>query len=127
MAGHDSVDVGWVGAGVMGAPVCGHLLSAGYRVKLYTWTKTSARTLLDQGATWCSSPAEVLSLRRSRSLWLVTRPMFAKSCLAATLAHDCLCWRHPNRHDDERAPPDSRDLRGGRASTSRGARPPRFW
>lgn len=51
--------IGWIGAGVMGAPMCGHLLEAGYEVDLYTRTRASAEALLARGARWCESPADV--------------------------------------------------------------------
>lgn len=30
----DSIKVGWVGTGVMGSAICGHLLSAGHEVRV---------------------------------------------------------------------------------------------
>ncbi len=51
--------VGWIGTGVMGAPMCGHLLAAGYPVRVFTRTRGSAGAAEDAGATWCDSPAEV--------------------------------------------------------------------
>jgi 3-hydroxyisobutyrate dehydrogenase len=52
------VNVGWVGTGVMGSPMCGHLLAAGYPVKVFSRTKERASSLVEQGAQWCASPAE---------------------------------------------------------------------
>ncbi|MBI4521421.1 MAG: NAD(P)-dependent oxidoreductase [Gemmatimonadetes bacterium] len=51
--------VGWVGTGVMGAPMCGHLLARGYRVAVHTRNKAKAQALLDSGATWASTPGAV--------------------------------------------------------------------
>jgi len=51
--------VGWIGAGVMGRSMCGHLLEAGYPVTLTTRTRASADTLVDRGAVWAQTPAEV--------------------------------------------------------------------
>jgi len=51
--------IGWIGAGVMGAPMCGHVMDEGYAVTLYSRTKEKAGSLLDQGAGWAASPAEV--------------------------------------------------------------------
>jgi len=53
-----STRVGWVGTGVMGASMAGHLLRAGYELTVTTRTRERARTLLDQGAAWADSPAE---------------------------------------------------------------------
>ena len=51
--------IGWIGTGVMGSPMCGHLLAAGYRVTLHSRTKTKAQPLLSLGATWAESPCAV--------------------------------------------------------------------
>ncbi len=51
--------VGWIGTGVMGGSMCGHLVKAGYNVNVYNRTQTKAQTLIDAGAQWCGSPAEV--------------------------------------------------------------------
>ncbi len=50
--------VGWVGTGVMGAAMCGHVLDAGYPVTVTTRTKAKAQGLLDRGAVWADTPAE---------------------------------------------------------------------
>ena len=50
--------VGWVGAGVMGAAMCGRVLDAGYPVAVTTRTKAKARGLLERGAVWADTPAE---------------------------------------------------------------------
>lgn len=44
--------IGFVGTGVMGSSMAGHLLEAGYEVLVYTRTKTKAEDLLDKGALW---------------------------------------------------------------------------
>lgn len=51
--------IGWIGTGVMGSSMCGHLLTAGYRVTLYSRTKAKAQSLLDRGAQWAESPGAV--------------------------------------------------------------------
>ncbi len=58
MVTNEPVSVGWIGTGVMGAPMCGHLLAAGYSVKVFSRTEERARSLVEQGAKWCASPAE---------------------------------------------------------------------
>lgn len=50
--------VGWVGAGVMGAAMCGRVLDAGFPVAVTTRTKAKARGLLERGAVWADTPAE---------------------------------------------------------------------
>ena len=51
--------IGWIGTGVMGASMCGHLIDAGYTATIYTRTESKASALLEKGATWASTPKEV--------------------------------------------------------------------
>jgi 3-hydroxyisobutyrate dehydrogenase len=51
--------IGWVGTGVMGASMCGHILNAGYHVTVYTRTKSKAQSTIARGAQWAESPAGV--------------------------------------------------------------------
>ena len=51
--------IGWIGTGVMGAAMCGHLLQAGYAITVYSRTRAKAQSLLDRGATWAESPRAV--------------------------------------------------------------------
>jgi 3-hydroxyisobutyrate dehydrogenase len=56
-----STRVGWIGTGVMGRSMCGHLLAAGYSVTLFNRTKAKASELIERGARWADSPREVAS------------------------------------------------------------------
>jgi 3-hydroxyisobutyrate dehydrogenase len=58
VANEEGTNIAWIGTGVMGTPMCGHLLAAGYPVKVFSRTKERAVPLLEQGAQWCASPAE---------------------------------------------------------------------
>ena len=51
--------VGWVGTGVMGLPMCGHIMAKGYRVGVATRTRAKAQPLLDKGAVWHDSPRDL--------------------------------------------------------------------
>lgn len=51
--------IGWIGTGVMGKSMCGHLLSAGYSVTVFNRTKEKASDLLTAGAAWAESPRQV--------------------------------------------------------------------
>ena len=51
--------LGWIGTGVMGTSMCGHLLTAGFSVTLFNRTRTRAQPLLDRGARWADSPRAV--------------------------------------------------------------------
>ncbi len=55
------IRIGWVGTGVMGASMCGHLLAKGYRVTVHSRTKAKAETLVQTGARWRETPAEAAS------------------------------------------------------------------
>ncbi len=48
----------FIGLGVMGAPMAGHLLAAGYPLTIHTRTKAKAKGLVAHGARWAESPAE---------------------------------------------------------------------
>ena len=64
---------GWIGAGVMGSPMCGHLLSAGYSVHVSSRTRSKANSLIAQGARWCDTPAQV-AVRADIIFTMVGRP-----------------------------------------------------
>lgn len=51
--------LGWIGTGVMGSSMCGHLLAAGYTITVYNRTKAKAEPLLERGAHWADSPKAV--------------------------------------------------------------------
>ncbi len=51
--------IGWIGTGVMGASMCGHLVAKGFSATVYNRSKGKAAALLSKGARWGSSPKEV--------------------------------------------------------------------
>jgi 3-hydroxyisobutyrate dehydrogenase len=51
--------IGFIGLGVMGSSMAGHLLKAGYRVHSNTRTNEKARALIEDGAVWEESPAHL--------------------------------------------------------------------
>jgi 3-hydroxyisobutyrate dehydrogenase len=53
-----STRVAFVGLGIMGLPMAGHLLAAGHELTVHTRTKAKAEGLLAKGATWAGSPRE---------------------------------------------------------------------
>jgi len=57
-----STRVGWIGTGVMGLSMCGHVLDAGYAVTVHNRTRERAQPLLDKGAAWADTPAEVAAV-----------------------------------------------------------------
>jgi 3-hydroxyisobutyrate dehydrogenase len=51
--------VGWIGTGVMGSSMCGHLIDAGHSATVYSRTRERAQPLLDKGAAWADTPSAV--------------------------------------------------------------------
>jgi 3-hydroxyisobutyrate dehydrogenase len=54
-----STRIGWIGTGVMGRSMCGHLLRAGYQATVYNRTKSKADSLFELGAKWADTPKAV--------------------------------------------------------------------
>lgn len=50
--------VAFIGTGVMGAPMAGHLLAGGHTLVVHNRTKSRARDLVDAGARWAPTPGE---------------------------------------------------------------------
>src|SRR5688500_16637815 len=48
----------FIGLGIMGLPMAGHLLDAGAPLTVHTRTREKARALLDRGAKWANSPRD---------------------------------------------------------------------
>ena len=55
----EKLRIGWIGTGVMGSSMAGHLLAAGWPLTVYSRTKAKADSLLAQGAQWAESPLAV--------------------------------------------------------------------
>jgi 3-hydroxyisobutyrate dehydrogenase len=53
--------VGFIGTGVMGRSMAGHLLAAGYRLLVHSRTRGKAEDLVAAGAEWRGDPAAVAS------------------------------------------------------------------
>ena len=51
--------LGWIGTGVMGQSMAGHLMEAGFKLNVYSRTQSKSQSLIDRGATWCDSPKAV--------------------------------------------------------------------
>lgn len=58
MTNSEKPTIAWIGTGVMGSAMCGHLLSAGFPVRVFSRTKARALSLVEAGAHWCESPAD---------------------------------------------------------------------
>jgi 3-hydroxyisobutyrate dehydrogenase len=51
--------IGWIGTGIMGASMAGHLQFAGHELFLFSRTRDKAKPLIDRGGRWCPTPAAV--------------------------------------------------------------------
>ena len=51
--------IGFIGTGIMGSSMAGHLLAGGYPVQVFNRTKEKAAGLIARGATWANSLAEL--------------------------------------------------------------------
>lgn len=51
--------IGWIGTGVMGTSMCGHLMAKGFSTTVYNRTKDKAQSLLARGAAWGDTPKQV--------------------------------------------------------------------
>ncbi len=51
--------IGFIGTGVMGRSMAHHLLDADYQLNVYNRTKEKADSLVEKGAVWKDSPAEI--------------------------------------------------------------------
>ena len=51
--------IGWIGTGVMGFSMAGHIQDGGHDLYLFNRTQEKAKGLIERGGHWCASPAEV--------------------------------------------------------------------
>lgn len=81
--------------GIMGRPMSGHLLNAGYPLFVFSRTRTRADPLIAAGAVWCDSPADVAA-RCDALITIVTDTpdveavLFSKLGAASALKPDAL-------------------------------------
>jgi 3-hydroxyisobutyrate dehydrogenase len=54
-----STRIGWIGTGVMGSSMCGHLMKAGYNATIFNRTQSKTDQLVAAGAKLVGSPREV--------------------------------------------------------------------
>lgn len=51
--------IGWIGTGVMGRSMCGHLIRAGFQATVFNRSRAKAEPLIEAGAVWADSPKAV--------------------------------------------------------------------
>jgi 3-hydroxyisobutyrate dehydrogenase len=89
----------------MGLGMAQRLLSAGHRLRVYNRTASRAASLVEQGATLCSSPREaaegaelIISMvsddAASREVWLGAKAVFSAKPVAGTLVIECSTLSH---------------------------------
>ena len=54
-------ELAFIGLGVMGSSMALNLIEAGYKLKVYTRTKSKAQKVIEAGAVWCDSIGESLT------------------------------------------------------------------
>lgn len=47
--------IAFIGTGIMGAPIAGHIMDAGYDMTIYNRTKSKAEALIERGAHWADT------------------------------------------------------------------------
>jgi 3-hydroxyisobutyrate dehydrogenase len=60
--GKDATRVGFIGLGIMGQSMAGHILNAGYPLNVFNRSRDKAVRLIERGARWCDRPSEVARL-----------------------------------------------------------------
>ena len=55
----ETTRIGWIGTGVMGSSMCGHLIDAGFSATVHSRTREKARPLVQRGAAWADTPRAV--------------------------------------------------------------------
>ena len=58
--------IGFIGTGVMGQSMAGHLLKAGHELYVHNRTKSKADGLVSEGAIWCEKVTDVAKQSRCR-------------------------------------------------------------
>ena len=53
--------IGFIGLGIMGASMAGHLLATGYPVNVYNRSKEKTNALVEKGAQWCNTVGDLAS------------------------------------------------------------------
>ena len=51
--------IGWIGLGVMGRSMCGHLIDSGFSATVFTRTRATADSVIAKGAEWADGPKAV--------------------------------------------------------------------
>jgi 3-hydroxyisobutyrate dehydrogenase len=74
-----SKKIGWIGTGLMGHPMAGHLLKAGFTVNVFSRTKSRADDLIAAGCTWYDSP-KLLAASSDVIVTIIGSPRDVEEC-----------------------------------------------
>ena len=112
--GGSTAKIGWVGTGVMGAPMCGHLMAKGHAAIVFNRTKDKASALLEKGAEWADSPGAVAA-EADVVFTIVGFPDDVRQVYFGPggIIESGAAGRDPGGHDDHRAIAGRGDRRGG--------------
>ncbi|HEY1857747.1 NAD(P)-dependent oxidoreductase [Acidocella sp.] len=58
----DIKTVGFIGLGIMGQSMAGHILAGGYQLHVYNRSRAKAEQLIARGATWHDQPGEIAAV-----------------------------------------------------------------
>ncbi len=76
--------IGWIGTGVMGLSMCGHLMEAGHRLTVFNRSRDKAVALVEKGAIWADTPKAVAQ----SSDIIFTMVGFPEDVREVIMAHD---------------------------------------
>ena len=88
----NKLSVAFIGTGIMGAPIAGHILDAGYPVTVNNRTKSKAAALIERGAVWQIRRPMPRRTPMSSLPWWAIPPRSRNSTWRATA-----CSRAPSR------------------------------
>src|ERR1700709_1621126 len=55
----ETTRIGWIGTGVMGSSMVGHLMAAGYSATVFSRAKSKTESPIARGAKWADTPKSV--------------------------------------------------------------------
>lgn len=77
--------IGFIGTGVMGNAMAGHLIAAGYRLSIYNRTRARCENLLGGTACWYESPAKIAEQKPDLIITMLGYPQDVEEVYAELL------------------------------------------
>lgn len=102
-----NLKIAFIGTGIMGAPIAGHIMDAGYELTVYNRTKEKAADLIERGAAWADSVAEAAKDADVAFTMSASPRMWRRSTWRRGPAGLCQGWclSHRPHHQRARARP----------------------